>query len=94
MFCLFLYSYSFFADFVNCLAYGIVPPDLSSQQKRKFWSDVKHYFWDEPYLYKIYANQVIHRCVLEEEMDNTLYHCHALNYGGHFGANHMAYKVF
>ncbi|GKG00618.1 reverse transcriptase domain-containing protein [Tanacetum coccineum] len=26
---------------------------LSSQQKRKFFKDVKHYFWDDPFLFKI-----------------------------------------
>ncbi|GKG23489.1 hypothetical protein Tco_0391525 [Tanacetum coccineum] len=26
---------------------------MSSQQKRKFFKDVKHYFWDDPFLFKI-----------------------------------------
>nr|GEX05638.1 reverse transcriptase domain-containing protein [Tanacetum cinerariifolium] len=36
---------------------------MSSQQKNKFFEDVKHYFWDDPFLFKIYADQVIRRCV-------------------------------
>nr|GFA02410.1 reverse transcriptase domain-containing protein [Tanacetum cinerariifolium] len=36
---------------------------MSSQQKNKFFKDVKHYFWDDPFLFKIYADQVIRRCV-------------------------------
>ncbi|GJT34747.1 reverse transcriptase domain-containing protein [Tanacetum coccineum] len=31
---------------------------MSSQQKRKFFKDVKHYFWDDPFLFKICADQV------------------------------------
>nr|GEV84756.1 hypothetical protein [Tanacetum cinerariifolium] len=29
--------------------------------KNKFFKDVKHYFWDDPFLFKIYADQVIRR---------------------------------
>ncbi|GJS00963.1 reverse transcriptase domain-containing protein [Tanacetum coccineum] len=31
--------------------------EMSSQQKRKFFKDVKHYFWDDPFLFKICADQ-------------------------------------
>nr|GEY11034.1 reverse transcriptase domain-containing protein [Tanacetum cinerariifolium] len=34
---------------------------MSSQQKNKFFKDVKHYFWDDPFLFKICADQVIRR---------------------------------
>ncbi|GKF88611.1 reverse transcriptase domain-containing protein, partial [Tanacetum coccineum] len=32
---------------------------MSSQQKKKLFKDVKHYFWDDPYLFRICAGQVI-----------------------------------
>ncbi|CAN6725313.1 unnamed protein product [Malus baccata var. baccata] len=50
-----------FADIVNYLVKGVVHPDLTLQQKKKFLSDVKHYFWDEPYLFKYCPDQIIHR---------------------------------
>ncbi|KAL5546489.1 hypothetical protein UlMin_006176 [Ulmus minor] len=59
---------------------------MSYQQRRKFFSDLKHYFWDEPYLYKHCADQIIRRCVPEEEMESILL-------GGHFGATKTAAKV-
>nr|GEV58279.1 reverse transcriptase domain-containing protein [Tanacetum cinerariifolium] len=31
----------------------------------KFFKDVKHYLWDDPFLFKIYADQVIRRTVAE-----------------------------
>nr|GEV28572.1 reverse transcriptase domain-containing protein [Tanacetum cinerariifolium] len=34
---------------------------MTSQQKNKFFKDVKHYFWDDPFLFKICADQVIWR---------------------------------
>jgi len=41
-----------YADIVNYLAAKIVPPEFSYQQKKKFFSNVKHYYWEEPVLYK------------------------------------------
>nr|GEV02375.1 reverse transcriptase domain-containing protein [Tanacetum cinerariifolium] len=50
-----------FADFTKYHAGNFVVKGMSSQQKRKFFKDVKHYFWDDPFLFKIYADQVIRR---------------------------------
>lgn len=83
-----------FADYVNYLVAHITPPDLSRQQLKKFFSDVKHYYWEEPILYKHCADQVIRRCVPEEEMNSILYYCHNLQCGGHFGGSRTAAKVF
>ncbi|CAM8959041.1 unnamed protein product [Rhodiola kirilowii] len=51
-----------YADFVNYLAYGIIPADLSHNQKRKFLSDVKRYFWDDPFLYRLCADDLYRTC--------------------------------
>nr|GEY20998.1 reverse transcriptase domain-containing protein [Tanacetum cinerariifolium] len=48
-----------FADFTNYHAGNIVVKGMSSQQKSKFFKDVKHYFWDDPFLFKICADQII-----------------------------------
>ncbi|MBV8801887.1 MAG: Ty3/Gypsy family RNase HI domain-containing protein, partial [Gammaproteobacteria bacterium] len=40
-----------YADIVNYLVSGILPYDISRHQKNKFLSDIKYYFWDEPYLF-------------------------------------------
>ena len=66
-----------YANFVNYLACGIISSGLSFQQKKKFFFDVKHYTWEDPYLYKHCANQMIKRCVPKEEMISILYHCHS-----------------
>ncbi|GKA88906.1 reverse transcriptase domain-containing protein [Tanacetum coccineum] len=41
-----------FADFENYLVADIIPKGMTYQQKNKFFSDLKYYFWEEPYLFK------------------------------------------
>ncbi|GJW08371.1 reverse transcriptase domain-containing protein [Tanacetum coccineum] len=67
---------------------------MSSQQKNKFFKDVKHYFWDDPFLFKICADQVIRRCVHGQEAIDILKACHNGPTGGHHGPNYTAKKVF
>nr|GEV04334.1 reverse transcriptase domain-containing protein [Tanacetum cinerariifolium] len=52
-----------FADFANYLVAGIIPKGMAYQQKNKFFSDLKHYFWEEPYLFKVCSDGMIRRCV-------------------------------
>ncbi|GJU60300.1 reverse transcriptase domain-containing protein [Tanacetum coccineum] len=49
-------STPWFADFANYHAGNFIVKGMSSQQKNKFFKDVKHYFWDDPYLFKICAD--------------------------------------
>ncbi|GJT83715.1 reverse transcriptase domain-containing protein, partial [Tanacetum coccineum] len=83
-----------FADFANYHAGNFVIKGMSSQQKRKFFKDVKHYFWDDPFLFKICADQVIRRCVSGQEAFDILKACHSGPTGGHYGANYTAKKIF
>nr|GFA06881.1 reverse transcriptase domain-containing protein [Tanacetum cinerariifolium] len=48
-----------FVNFANYHAGNFIIKGISSQQKNKFFKDVKHYFWDDPFLSKICADQVI-----------------------------------
>ncbi|GJR16076.1 reverse transcriptase domain-containing protein [Tanacetum coccineum] len=41
-----------FAGFANYLVADIIPKGMTYQQKNKFFYDLKHYFWEEPYLFK------------------------------------------
>ncbi|GJW20599.1 reverse transcriptase domain-containing protein [Tanacetum coccineum] len=83
-----------FADIANYHAGNFIVKGMSSQQKKKFFKDVKHYFWDDPYLFRIGADQVIRRCVYGQEAVDILTACHNGPTGGHHGANYTAKKVF
>ena len=41
-----------YANIVNYLATGEMSCDWSSQDKKKFLTEVKSFYWDEPYLFK------------------------------------------
>ncbi|GJY47683.1 reverse transcriptase domain-containing protein [Tanacetum coccineum] len=49
---------------------------------------------DDPYLFKICADQVIQRCVAGQEAIDILIACHSGPTGGHYGANYTAKKIF
>ena len=83
---------TWFANIVNYLAVGIIPLDLSSQQKKRFLAELMHYLWEDPILYSHYVDKMIRRCILESEMRAILQHCHSLEYGGHFSELRTAAK--
>ena len=67
-----------FADYMNYLVAKVIPPEFSYQQKKRFFTHLNHCYWEEPILYRHCADQVIGRCVPEDEMvsilNPTLYH--------------------
>nr|GEW31458.1 DNA-directed DNA polymerase [Tanacetum cinerariifolium] len=86
-------STPWFADFTNYHAGNFVVKGMSSQQKSKFFKDVKPYFWDDLFLFKICSDQVIRRCVHGQESIDILKACHYGPTGGHHGPNYIAKKV-
>ncbi|GJZ05877.1 reverse transcriptase domain-containing protein [Tanacetum coccineum] len=87
-------STPWFADFANYHAGNFIIKGMSTQQKRKFFKDVKHYFWDDPYLFRICADQIVRRCVHGHEALEILKACHEGPTGGHHSVNLTARKVF
>ncbi|KAL4340655.1 hypothetical protein GQ457_08G031060 [Hibiscus cannabinus] len=61
--------------------------------RKRFRHNAKGYFWDEPYMFKQCADQIIRRCIPEEEQQMILEQCHSAPYGGHFGGNRTTAKV-
>ncbi|GJU15259.1 reverse transcriptase domain-containing protein [Tanacetum coccineum] len=81
-------------DYANFLVSKIIPHGLTYHLRKKFLSDVKHYIWDDPYLFKSCPNGIIRRCVFGKEMQEILEHCHTGPTGGHYGADITARKIF
>ena len=46
-----------------------------------------------PYLFKYCADQIIRKCVPEEEQEGILSHCHDSACGGHFASHKKTMKV-
>nr|GEW43234.1 reverse transcriptase domain-containing protein [Tanacetum cinerariifolium] len=87
-------STSWFANIANFHAGNFIKKGLKSQQKKKFFKDVKHNFWADPYLFRICADQIIRQCVHGQEAIDILKACHEGPTKGHHGANLTAKKVF
>nr|GFB41394.1 reverse transcriptase domain-containing protein [Tanacetum cinerariifolium] len=85
-------STPWFTDFANYHAGNFVVKGMSSQQKNKFFKDMKHYFWDDPFLFKICVDQVIQRCVHGQEAIDILKACHYGPTEGHHDPNYTAKK--
>ncbi|KAH9658411.1 Endonuclease [Citrus sinensis] len=82
-----------YADIVNYLVTGKLPEHWTKQDKAKFFAEIKNFFWDDPYLFKYCADQIVRRCVPENEIQNILSFCHEQACGGHFSAKKTATKV-
>ncbi|GJS57198.1 reverse transcriptase domain-containing protein [Tanacetum coccineum] len=82
-----------FAEFANYLVGDIIPKGMTYQQKNKFFSDLKHYFWEGPYLFKVCSDGMIRRCVYGPETRTILDQCHHRPTNGHYGPNVTAKKV-
>ncbi|GKC41391.1 reverse transcriptase domain-containing protein, partial [Tanacetum coccineum] len=54
-----------FAHFANYLVADIIPKGMTYQQKNKFFSDLKHYLWEELYLFKVCSDGMIRRCGID-----------------------------
>ncbi|GJR15578.1 hypothetical protein Tco_0798230 [Tanacetum coccineum] len=55
--------------FANYHAGNFIVKGMSSQQKNKFFKDVKHYFWDDPFLFKICTINDPGCCARQEALD-------------------------
>ncbi|GJT45584.1 reverse transcriptase domain-containing protein [Tanacetum coccineum] len=82
-----------YADYVIYIVGKIVPPNWTPE-KRRFLSQVKYYFWDEPYAFKLCSDNVMRRCVAGNEILEILTHCHSGPTVGHHSASITGRKVY
>ncbi|RDY11486.1 Gypsy retrotransposon integrase-like protein 1, partial [Mucuna pruriens] len=82
-----------FADIYNFVVVSRFPPKASRPYKDKIRSDAKHYIWDDPYLWRLYSDQIIRRCIPESEINSALQFCHSAPRGDHHGSTRTARKV-
>ncbi|RVX05697.1 Retrovirus-related Pol polyprotein from transposon 17.6 [Vitis vinifera] len=82
-----------YSHIANFLVTGEVPSEWSAQDKRHFLAKIHAYYWEEPFLFKYCADQIIRKCVPEQEQSGILSHCHDSACGGHFASQKTAMKV-
>nr|GEU99639.1 reverse transcriptase domain-containing protein [Tanacetum cinerariifolium] len=83
-----------FADFANYLVGKILRKGLTYAHHCKFFLELKHYFWDESYLFKMCPESMIRRCVYGAETQKILDECHHGPTGGRYGPSTTTKKVF
>ncbi|GJW40042.1 reverse transcriptase domain-containing protein [Tanacetum coccineum] len=83
-----------YADFVNYIVGKVVPLNWTFEKRKRFFSQVKTYFWEEPYAFKLCADNIMRRCVAGSKTLEILAHCHSRPIGGHHSANITAKKVY
>ena len=80
-------------DIVNYLVTGQIPPQWTSQQKRKFLVDIKKYYFYDPYLFKYCPDQLMRRCVPNGDQIGVLTFCHSEACGGNFSVRKTTDKI-
>ncbi|XP_076958511.1 uncharacterized protein LOC143634260 [Bidens hawaiensis] len=63
------------------------------KKKQHFLSQVKYYVWEDPDLFRVGADQVMRKCIPEEEVKSVLYHAHSSPCGGHFSGQKTGHRV-
>ncbi|KAI4347759.1 hypothetical protein L6164_008542 [Bauhinia variegata] len=88
-----LYNLHSSVDYVNYLTCHELPPEATYQQRKKFLSEVRFYFWDNPMLYRRCSDHMIRRCAPEEAFRAILESCYSSSYAGHYAAHKITNKV-
>ena len=73
-----------YAHIANFLATGELLVDWKAQDRKFFFAKIHSYYWEELFLFKYCVDQIIRRCVPEEEQQGILRHYHENACGGHF----------
>lgn len=90
---LFISHVVWYVNLVNFLVSSHLPHKLNSQQRKMFLHEACNYVWSEPYLFRLGADQVLRRCIHEEEQEKIIGSCHDSQYGGHYGGTKTTSKI-
>ena len=82
-----------FADIANYLVSAQFPPHLSSKEKINIVRKSAPFTWIRGNIFKLGLDQILRRCVREEEFFDILLTCHDRPCGGHFAVKMVAFKI-
>ncbi|GJT75027.1 putative nucleotidyltransferase, ribonuclease H [Tanacetum coccineum] len=83
-----------YADYANYIVGKVVPTKWSAEKRKRFYSQVKNYFWDEHYAFRLCADNIIRRCVAGSEILEIIAYCHYRPTGGHHSASVTGRMVY
>nr|GEU39319.1 reverse transcriptase domain-containing protein [Tanacetum cinerariifolium] len=83
-----------YADIVNYIVGNVVPPNWTFEKRKRLFLQVKNYFWEEPYAFKLCVDNIMRRCVARSETLKILAHCHSGPTGEYYSASVTAKKVY
>ncbi|RVX02054.1 Retrovirus-related Pol polyprotein from transposon 17.6 [Vitis vinifera] len=89
---MFLVKTPWYAHIANYLVTGEIPSDGMHRQEALLCK-IHAYYWEEHFLFKYCADQIIRKCVPEDEQQGILSHCHENACGGHFAFQKTTMKV-
>nr|GEW29840.1 reverse transcriptase domain-containing protein [Tanacetum cinerariifolium] len=64
------------------------------KKRKRYFSQAKTYFWEEPYAFKLCVDNIMRKCVSGSKTLKILAHCHSGPTGGHHRANVTPKKVY
>ena len=67
--------------------------EWKGQDRKYFFAKIHSYYREEPFSFKYCADQIIRKCVPEDEQHGILNHCNESACGGHFASQKTAMKV-
>ncbi|GKB74100.1 reverse transcriptase domain-containing protein [Tanacetum coccineum] len=82
-----------YADYINYIVGKVIPPKWTAKKRKRFFSQVKYYFWDEPYAFRLCPNNIMRRCVAGNEIPEIHALCHSGPTRGHHNASIIGRKV-
>ena len=82
-----------YVHIANYLVIGEVPTEWKAQDKKHFFAQIHAYYWEKPFLFKYCVDQIIRKCIPEEEQHGILSHCHENACGGHFAYQKIVMRV-
>jgi len=91
---IFIQKRPWFADMENFKVVGVLPKQLKWKQKNKFLHDAKQFVWDDPFLFKIGAYNLLRRCVITQEAVSILWHYHNFPYEGHYNGERTTLRCY
>ena len=70
-----------------------MPLQWNAQEKKKFFVEVKKFYWDDHFLFKYCLDQIFWRCIPDNEVSSVINICHSEACGGHFFSRKTTAKI-